>query len=178
MPSAAAATTIRARRRLAVKPHLIVVGVDGSEESRAALRWAVEEARLRDARIRVVHAWWAYPALAAGTPIAAADWAALEESADRFVTSFVTETLGEPDDLQIDASALHGSAAEVLVEASARADLLVVGSRGHGGFAGLLLGSVSQQCAHHALCPLVIVRGARTGHEAPETVSVGAVAGR
>jgi nucleotide-binding universal stress UspA family protein len=161
-----------------MKPRVIVVGVDGSEESRAALHWAVEEARLRDARIRVVHAWWAYPALAAGTPITADAWAALEESADSFVAGFVTETLGEPDDLEIEASAIHGSAAEVLVEAAEGADLLVVGSRGHGGFAGLLLGSVSQQCAHHAVCPLVIVRGIPTGHEAPETVSAGAAAGR
>jgi nucleotide-binding universal stress UspA family protein len=141
---------------------LIVVGVDGSEQSKAALRWAVEEARLRGASIRVVHAWWAYPALVPGTPVIGTEWEVLRESADEFVESFVGEVVGEPTDVEITAVAVHGTAAPALVEASQDADVLVVGSRGLGGFTGLLLGSVSQQCAHHAPCPLVIVRGAPT----------------
>jgi nucleotide-binding universal stress UspA family protein len=141
---------------------LIVVGVDGSEQSKAALRWALDEARLRGASIRVVHAWWAYPALLPGAPIIATEWEELREGADEFVESFVAEVLGEPADVEITAVAVHGTAAPALVEASQAADLLVVGSRGLGGFTGLLLGSVSQQCAHHAPCPLVIVRGTAT----------------
>jgi nucleotide-binding universal stress UspA family protein len=156
--------------------HLIVVGVDGSDEAKAAFRWAVEEARLRDARVRVVHAWWVYPVIVPGTPLTADAWARLEESAKELVESFVAETVGEDSDVEIEAVAVHGTAAEVLVEEAARADLLVVGSRGHGGFAGLLLGSVSQQCAHHARCPLVIVRGVRTEPQAAATVSAGAEA--
>jgi nucleotide-binding universal stress UspA family protein len=147
---------------LTMEHPLIVVGVDGSEQSKAALRWALDEARLRGASLRVVHAWWAYPAFVPGAPIIATEWEELRESADEFVESFVAEVLGEPDDVEITAVAVHGTAAPALVEASQEADLLVVGSRGLGGFTGLLLGSVSQQCAHHAPCPLVIVRGAPT----------------
>jgi nucleotide-binding universal stress UspA family protein len=152
-----------------MKP-LIVVGVDGSEESRSALRWAVDEARLRGAKLRVVHAWFAYPAIAEGGPVVAADWESLGDSARAFVESFVEETVGEPEGVEIEAAAVHGTAAVVVVEAAREAELLVVGSRGHGGFAGLLLGSVSQQCVHHSACPVVVVRGvpagSKDGHEA------------
>ena len=156
----------------------IVVGVDGSEHSKAALRWALEEARLRGAALRVVHAWWAYPALVPGTPIVSADWDALREEAQEFARRFVADTIGEPEDVEISAVAPHGTAAPVLVEAAKDAELLVVGSRGHGGFAGLLLGSVSQQCAHHARCPLVVVHGAavESGKEA-EAIEGAAVSG-
>jgi nucleotide-binding universal stress UspA family protein len=73
----------------------------------------------------------------------------------------VSEVAGPDPEVEVETVAVHGSAAHSLVEAAANADLLVVGSRGHGGFAGLLLGSVSQQCAHHAPCPVVIVRAQR-----------------
>jgi nucleotide-binding universal stress UspA family protein len=152
-------------RRFDMEP-LIVVGVDGSDESRSALCWAVDEARLRGARLRVVHAWYAYPALVEGVPVVAADWEALGDSADTFLQSFIEETVGKPEGVQIEAAAVHrtdGTAAEALVQAAREAQLLVVGSRGHGGFAGLLLGSVSQQCVHHAPCPVVVVRGVPAG---------------
>jgi nucleotide-binding universal stress UspA family protein len=140
-----------------MKP-LIVVGIDGSEESKAALRWAVDEARLRGTRLRVVHAWFAYPVIADGLPMVQEDWAALGETAQRFVEHFVEEVAGDPEGVELELAALHGTAASVLVDASRTADLLVVGSRGHGGFSGLLLGSVSQQCVHHATCPVVVIR--------------------
>jgi nucleotide-binding universal stress UspA family protein len=138
----------------------IVVGVDGSEESKAALRWAIEEARLRDAAVRAVHAWSVYPALYPGTPIRASDWEEVRADADKFVEDFVAEVAGNPGDVELAAVAVQGdgTAAHGLIEAAEGAELLVVGSRGLGGFTGLLLGSVSQQCVHHAPCPVVIVR--------------------
>lgn len=159
-----------------MKP-LIVVGVDGSEQSKAALRWAVEEARLRGAELRVVHGWFAYPVLVPGSPITAADWDALRESAGGFVESFVSDVVGEPEDVEIHPVAVHATAAAALIEAARHAELLVVGSHGRGGFAGLLLGSVSNQCAHHAACPVVIVRGGSAEpHQKHEAVAA-AVAG-
>jgi nucleotide-binding universal stress UspA family protein len=137
---------------------VIVVGVDGSETSRAALRWAVEEARLRHARVRAVHAWWVYPMLPPDRPPAAEGSEQFGDDASERVQAFVTETLGKRPDVEVTAVAVQGAqASAALVDAAKDADLLVVGSRGAGGFAGLLLGSVSQQCTHHAPCPVVIV---------------------
>lgn len=139
--------------------NLIVVGIDGSESSNAALRWAVEEARLRHARVRALHAWWIHPMLgrsAESVPVEA-DWDG--EVATELLRTFITETLGEETDVEITPVAVQGQqASAALVDAARDADLLVVGSRGAGGFSGLLLGSISQQCAHHAPCPIVIVR--------------------
>jgi nucleotide-binding universal stress UspA family protein len=157
---------------------LIVVGVDGSEDSKAALRWAVEEARLRGMRLRVVHAWFAYPAIADGIPIVAEDWTALGESARMFVERFVEEVVGVPEGVELEVAAVHGTSANVLVDASREADLLVVGSRGHGGFSGLLLGSVSQQCVHHAACPVVVVRNVTVTSESRAAAPAAADAGR
>jgi nucleotide-binding universal stress UspA family protein len=131
--------------------------VDGSEPSRDALRWAVEEAQLRGARLRALHAWWAYPMGGAGGP---PDHVAerLGGDARSAVEAFVTETVGE-ENIDVEVVTVQGRhASAALVDAAAEADLLVVGSRGAGGFSGLLLGSVSQQCAYHAPCPVVIVR--------------------
>jgi nucleotide-binding universal stress UspA family protein len=138
---------------------VIVVGVDGSEASKAALRWAVEEARLRHARVRAVHAWWIYPMLRPGAPPAPDQIPGVGDDATERVRTFITETLGGETDVEITPLAVQGEqASAALVDAAKDADLLVVGSRGAGGFSGLLLGSVSQQCTHHAPCPIVIVR--------------------
>jgi len=139
--------------------NVIVVGVDGSEASKAALRWTVDEARLRHARVQAVHAWWIIPMLEPGGQLAhdALDWG--EEEATERVRTFVAETVGAQTEVEITPVAVQGEqASAVLVDAAKDADLLVVGSRGAGGFSGLLLGSISQQCAHHAPCPIVIVR--------------------
>jgi nucleotide-binding universal stress UspA family protein len=137
----------------------VVVGVDGSEASRHALSWAAEEARLRGARLVVVHAWTVPVAMAAPglvpVPLDPEEWRA---EAEQLLEREVDETLGADPGLPVERLAVPGSSAGALVDAAEGADLLVVGSRGHGGFAGLLLGSVSQQCAHHAPCPVVIVR--------------------
>jgi nucleotide-binding universal stress UspA family protein len=138
---------------------VIVVGIDGSEASKAALRWAVEEARLRHARVQAVHAWWIYPMLRPGTPPAPDQIPGAGDDATERVRTFITETLGQETDVEITPVAVQGEqASAALVDAAKDADLLVVGSRGAGGFSGLLLGSVSQQCTHHAPCPIVIVR--------------------
>jgi nucleotide-binding universal stress UspA family protein len=143
----------------------IVVGVDGSDHSQQALRWALEEAKLRRASLRVVYAWM-LPTYAMGygfVPGDLVDPKVLGDSANEQLDKAVTEVVGDSKDVQVERKAIEGIAAEVLVEEAEGADLLVVGSRGHGGFAGLLLGSVSQQCAQHATCPVVIIRDERAG---------------
>ncbi|HEU5362892.1 MAG TPA: universal stress protein [Gaiellaceae bacterium] len=145
---------------------VIVVGVDQSEGAKAALRFALEEAKLRRATLRVVHAWQygyigatgvegAYPALGG-------DIKELRAGAETALAETLRESIPEADTVEIERRVVEGRPAAVLVAESRDADLLVVGSRGHGGFTGLLLGSVSQQCAHHAACPVVIV------HRKPE----------
>jgi nucleotide-binding universal stress UspA family protein len=138
----------------------IVVGVDGSSSSKAALAWAVRQAELTGATVEAVIAWH-YPAIAAGVPFApvgetyTADYG---EFAAQALNDAVQETVDPGSPVKVGVTVREGSAAQVLLDASMGADLLVVGSRGHGGFTEALLGSVSQACVHHARCPVVIVR--------------------
>jgi nucleotide-binding universal stress UspA family protein len=137
----------------------IVVGVDGSDASAAALHWAVEEARLRGTTLRVVHtrtrlvesAPMGMPMLVDGNLVES-----LRSAAEEIVDRMVSEA--RVSGVEVRRDVIEDGAAQTLVDAATGADLLVVGSRGHGGFVGLLLGSVSQQCAHHASCPVMIVR--------------------
>ena len=143
----------------------IVVGVDGSDGAAEALRWALGEARLRGADVRVVHAWSVPLVLsipsadAFGVPEPAGSMdqvrTALRKEADNVLEASLKGV--EADDVTIEGEVVEGKAAQVLIEAARNADLLVVGTRGLGGFTGLLLGSVSQQCTHHAPCPVVVV---------------------
>jgi len=142
----------------------IVVGVDGSETSRHALRWAAQEAEAHGSELHVVHAWevqgvGAGVGLTPGRRSAAAP-EGQREAAEQLVSQIITEELGTHSPDKVRPSIGRGSAAAVLLEAGKGADLLVVGSRGLGGFAGLLLGSVSSKMANHASCPVVIVRPA------------------
>jgi nucleotide-binding universal stress UspA family protein len=152
----------------------IVVGVDGSEESREALRWALAEAQLRHIPLRAVWAWRPPREVTPiATPLAPApvyepvSEKAAEEArraTERHLDAIVAEVGGdlpEAAGVRIEQEAIEGHAAEVLVRAADGEDLLVVGSRGRGGFKGLLLGSVSQACTHHARCPVVVVRPER-----------------
>ena len=145
---------------------VIVVGVDHSDGAKAALRFALEEAKLRQATLRVVHAWlYGYigaTGLEGAFPAVGGDIKELRDAAASVLEETLRESIPETDTVEIERRVVEGRAAAVLVDESRGADLLVVGSRGHGGFAGLLLGSVSQQCAHHAACPVVIV------HRTPE----------
>lgn len=138
----------------------IVVGVDGSAPSNAALRWAVDEARLRNARLRVVHVWH-LPLLPGGeTPGADPEYVRLRRAdAERLLTTLIADVRLEAEGLELDAVAVEGRPSAVLVDEAREADLLVLGARGRGGFAGLLLGSVGHQCVHHATCPVAIVHG-------------------
>lgn len=141
----------------------IVVGVDDSPGAAAALRWAVDEARLRKATLRVVHAWeWPYEGHLGEVANEALESVSFTEAATKVLSSVVQQVLGDQlPDLTVEQHVAEGSPALVLLDAATQADLLVVGSRGRGGFKGLLLGSVSQQCANHASCPVVIVHTAR-----------------
>ena len=133
----------------------IVVGYDGSAGARAALAWAVEEAQVRGASVHVVDAW----ADVLGASNRYASVFQLEDAKDaaqRILQRGIDEVVGDAD-VVVKRETSYTSPALALVQASHDADLLVVGSRGRGGFTGLLLGSVGQQCAHHAACPVVIV---------------------
>jgi nucleotide-binding universal stress UspA family protein len=145
----------------------IVVGIDGSDGARAALSWAVEEARMRHAALRVVHAWTLTPILVpaaafgsiGGAFPAPQDDAVFEDENRELLDAAVAAVLDGQRDVPVNKVLVRGSPVPALLEAAEDADLLIVGSRGLGGFGGLLLGSVSDQVAHHARCPVVIVRG-------------------
>ena len=134
----------------------IVVGVDGSDVALRALRWAADEARVRGATLEVVHAW-ELPSLVAPPFTGVSLEPGLFEDAGRSVLDAAVEAVGVDDGLKIDPRLVRGGAARVILEAAEGADLVVIGSRGLGGFAGLLLGSVSHQVVHHATCPTVVV---------------------
>jgi len=142
--------------------NVVVVGVDDSDGAKAALAFAHEEARLRNATLRAVHAWQfgyiGYTGFEGAVPALGGDIAELRAAAVAALDATVRAVLADPHGVEIEQRVVEGAAGAVLVDESSRADLLVVGSRGHGGFAQLLLGSVGQQCAHHAACPVVIVR--------------------
>ncbi|MGD9792913.1 MAG: universal stress protein [Acidimicrobiia bacterium] len=133
----------------------IVVGVDGSQSSGRALRWAVEEARLRGDNIRAV-AVWSYQPVGFGDvfvpPLPVAD----QSDAVRLAVQEMIEGLGVSD-VSIELVVREGNPSTVLLESSSDADLLVVGARGSGGFIGLLMGSVARHVSAHAVCPTVIV---------------------
>lgn len=135
----------------------IVVGVDGSEGSRIALRWAFEEALRRSATVCLVHVW-SFPHSIA--PMAIAVAVPTVEEMHKVATEILDQVLAAvdaPAGVPLERRIVEGGAAEALIEAARDAELLVVGTRGLGGFSRLLLGSVSHQCVHHAPCPVVVV---------------------
>jgi nucleotide-binding universal stress UspA family protein len=135
----------------------LVVGVDGSEPSRAALRWAARYLAVNGGRIDAVIAWH-LPPWAVGDP----DWHP-DEDAGKVLTETVDAVFGTEWPPGTRLIVREGNPAKVLLDESEDAELLVVGSRGHGGFAGLLLGSVSAKCAEHATCPVLVVHGTLEG---------------
>jgi len=143
----------------------IVVGVDGSPSSLAALHWAVRQAGLTGGTVQAVIAWQ-YPVALSGyawAPVPVVEAADCEEIAQKTVAEAISTVGDAGKDVRISSRVVGGNPAQVLIDAAADADLLVVGSRGHGGFAGALLGSVSQHCVHHARCPVVVIRGDTKG---------------
>nr|WP_225321079.1 universal stress protein [Streptomyces luteolifulvus] len=134
---------------------LIVVGVDGSEASKAALRWAARQAELTGAELRPVQAWRPPPTY--GIPVDYSD-TDFEEHTRENLRRTVEEMLGEHPKVSAAPQVVEGHPSSVLPAAARDADLLVVGSHGRGAFKGMLLGSVSQHCVQHATCPVLVVR--------------------
>lgn len=138
----------------------IVVGFDVSEPSRRALRWALDEAELCDATVKVILAW-TLPVAVASVPYDTLDYEALRDAGEAEARQAVDEVLAERSTKpEVEFELVHEHPGQALIDGSADADLLVVGSRGRGGFAGLLLGSTSTYCVHHARVPVVVVRPA------------------
>jgi nucleotide-binding universal stress UspA family protein len=142
----------------------IVVGVDGSPSGRAALRWAVDEAERRGATLVALTAYdvpivYAKDRLGVVVP----DYDELLRDARVRAEEVLKEelnTVAVPANVPVELVAVEAlQPAAALVDRAKDATMLVVGTRGRGGFAGLLLGSVSQHCVHHAPCPVVVVRG-------------------
>jgi len=149
----------------------IVVGTDGSRSACSAVVWAAREAVLRGAELHIVHAWT--PGLAAYpspwyTPSDVGIEASVEASqtiAGRICDGAREQAAKAAPGVNARCEAIEGGTTQVLLDQSADADLLVVGARGHGGFIGLVLGSVSDQCTRHAHIPVVVV----PAHEETET---------
>lgn len=135
----------------------IVVGVDGSACSVAALRWAAQECRYRGAVLHAVQVWH-YPYMVApvATPLEL-QFEEIELATEAALHKSLQDVLGAEPDVVVRAETVEDAPAIGLLRVAEGADLLVVGTRGHGGFSGLLLGSVSHQVTHHAPCPVVVV---------------------
>lgn len=135
----------------------IVVGVDGSEPSRRALRWALTEASLRSAPLFAVHGWSVPPVLTGTLPSAYPPADVFEKGARLLVDAELDRAGREAPEVVVDGRSVCASGAAALIDASAGASMLVVGSRGRGRMTGLILGSVSHQVANHAHCPVAVV---------------------
>ncbi|MGW2741876.1 universal stress protein [Streptomyces sp. NPDC001450] len=143
----------------------VLLGVDGSPAGEAAVEFAFTEAALRGTGIVALHAWtpWSVPVSPPPDPSEPYALApgVLAEGERRLLAEAVAGWQERYPDVPVEHTVVRGGAREALIEASARAGLLVVGARGRGGFTGLLLGSVSQAVLHHAHCPVAVVRGSR-----------------
>ena len=138
----------------------IVAGTDGSPSSIIALRWAIRQAELTGATVDAVLAWH-YPVPTGGYGFAPTGMATsfdFRQNAEKILAEAIASACGPDGHVPVRARVVEGNAARVLLDASDGAELLVVGSRGHGGFTEALLGSVGQHCVHHARCPVVVIR--------------------
>jgi nucleotide-binding universal stress UspA family protein len=142
----------------------ITVGIDGSHDAHRAMEWAMKEAAIRHVPLTVVtvqevavSGWTGHPII---LPMDQSDVEKACQAAEETVAKAAAQ-LGEPQPASVTVRAVNGFPAQELIEASRDADLLVVGSRGGGGFARLMLGSTSDKVIHHAHCPVVVVPGPR-----------------
>lgn len=149
----------------------IVVGVDGSSGSQQAVRWAVHQGELTGAEVHAVLAWHVPNTSGWDSAIDSVDWAA---NARRTLDTALEQALGAEDAQRVHRQVVEGHPAKTLIKMSADADLVVVGREGHGGFAGMLLGSVGMHVLAHATCPVVVVHGDRTPRRRRLSVSHGA----
>jgi nucleotide-binding universal stress UspA family protein len=143
--------------------HRIVVGVDGSKASKAALAWAIRQARLTGAAVVAVTAWpfpegYGYPVI-----MPTIDW---KKVTTQVVTAAISEVAAGLPEVPTRYEVAKDNAARALLAASTGADLLVIGNRGHGGFVEAMLGSTGQHCVQHASCPVVVIREARSDKRA------------
>lgn len=145
---------------------VVVVGVDGSSNAEDAVDWAAAYARITGGSLRLVSAW-EWPTFE-GAPIVLGDYDPRKAAAD--VLRHAAARVGLPAD-RVATAVVRGSPTRVLLDTARDADLLVVGSRGRGGFTGLVLGSVSSYCAHHASCAVVVVRRPQSQAVAPRVAS-------
>lgn len=140
-----------------------VVGIDGSEQSREALRWALRQARRSGASVDMVTAW-RYPASYGPSGYIGGDLG-LEAEARTMLAEVLSQAGDEASGVQAQELVGEGPPVQVLLHAAKGADLLVVGSRGRGGFASAVLGSVSLACVLHAPCPVLVFREADADHD-------------
>jgi len=147
----------------AAKQPRIVVGVDGSAGSKEALRWAVGQAEQTGATLDTVIAWQ-YPAFFGWAPVSPDDDVDFAKIAEETLAGTLTEVLGPGWPAWVHTQVIEGYPADVLVRTAEGADQLVVGSRGYGGLADALLGSVSTYCVHHADVPVTVIRPATLHH--------------
>lgn len=141
------------------KAECVVVGVDGSPASAKAMAWAARYAEALGASVRAVLAWH-YPAAAGPAPIGVAPASVsgeVEQNKHAELDKAVAATFGDPPRVPVQTKVVYGHPAQVLLDEARDADLLVVGSRGYGGFTGMMLGSVSTHCVTHATCPVTVV---------------------
>lgn len=134
----------------------IVVGIDGSAQSKSALRWAVRQAEKQNSVVRVV-AVWHQPVYFAATPRPFPE-RELQDAAQQAVDEAVAEATKDVPGFEAETSIQRGHPPRVLLKAAEGAEMLVLGYRGRGGVAGMLLGSVVLQCVQHATCPVVVIR--------------------
>lgn len=132
----------------------IVVGVDGSASANAAMEWAAQEAEIRDSTLELVHAW-NYPNLGYGGYVAVLE--DFEKDASSVLEDVTAQIRNDHPGIKLVSSLIQGPTAQTIIDRAKEADLVVVGSRGKGGFTGLLLGSVGQQLVHHCPAPVVII---------------------
>lgn len=142
----------------------IVVGVDGSPSSREALRWAVRQAELTGASVEAITAWSSPAMVGIGAPFTDADAGGGDDSgikvaAQDMLRAAIAEATGQSPGVAVKAEVGEGAPARLLLDAARGASMVVVGSRGHGGLTGTLLGSVGQTLSQHAPCPVLIIRG-------------------
>jgi nucleotide-binding universal stress UspA family protein len=142
---------------MATEGQLVVVGVDGSGESVTALKWAAAYAATVGGRVRAVMAWH-YPAAYGAAPVGHAPAAVTDEVRLQMTEALAKAIADAAPSVDVEQEIGYGHPAQVLVDQSANADLLVVGNRGHGAFTGMMVGSVSIHCVTHAHCPVVVVR--------------------
>ncbi len=146
---------------MTVPKGVVLVAIDGSPGSAGAIAFGVEEARRRQATLRLLHVWHAPTLLGGGQWILPPEIEArIGGSVQELVAAAAAAAAELDPELEVSADAVQGPVIPTIVAASAEADILIVGSRGHGGFAELVLGSVSQGAAQHAHCPVTIVRAA------------------